>query len=55
MGKSLFVPAEAIKVTDMAKEGQNDVGEIGGDEIKVGWLLHDIVILGLEQGPVFLG
>lgn len=52
MRKGLLVPAEAVKISDMAKEGEDDVGEVGGNEVKVRWLLHDVVIGGLEQGPV---
>jgi len=52
MGKSLLVPSESVKVADVAKEGEDDVGEIGGDQVKVRGLLHDVVVRGLEKGPV---
>lgn len=52
MSKGLLVPSESVKVADMAKEGEDDVGEIGGDQVKVRGLLHNVVIRGLEEGPV---
>lgn len=52
MREGLLVPAEAVKVSDMSKEGEDDVGQVGGDEVKVRWLFHDVVVRGLEQGPV---
>ena len=52
MRKCLLVPSKTIKVADMTKEGEDDVGEIGGDQVKVRGLLHDVVVRGLEKGPV---
>lgn len=44
MGKGLLVPSETVKVTDVAKEGEDDVGEVGGDQVKVRRLFHDVVV-----------
>lgn len=44
MSKGLLVPSEAVKVTDVAKEGEDDVREVGGDQVEVRRLFHDVVV-----------